>query len=274
MEVNTVYQMDALELLRALPDKSVGMVLIDPAYEVHEASWDKLPDIPALWVELKRVIQPRRAIVITCVMRFAWQLIAANPDWFKYDLVGVKSAATDFVNAKNKPLRGHENILVFSDGTTANKSPRRMLFNPQMADGEPYKKINYAKTMQNSVFGTKGREWFSQDQLRINDGARYPTTVLKQKTNNTEGNLHPNEKPQDLFENLIRTYTNEGDLVVDCYAGSGTTAAACIATGRRFIVGDSDPHYVEVTRQRLQHTSKHELKAALAGKPVTTPMFT
>lgn len=229
----------------------VDMILCDLPYEVHEAAWDQIIPIAPMWEAFKRIIKPRGAIVLTCVMRFAWQLIAANPDWFKYDMVGAKNVATDFLNAHNKPMRAHENILVFSAGTTANKSPNRMNYYPQMKPASRYIDTRKHQNRKGEAFGAKGREWTGEARVHDNEGLAFPTTILPMKTANIEGNLHPNQKDIELFKWLIRTYTLPNELVFDPTCGSGTTAVAAREEGRRFIVGDSDTGYVQVARDRL-----------------------
>lgn len=251
--VNRVHCCDALELLRALPDESVDLLLTDPPYGVTEAQWDSGIDWRSHWPEFKRVLTPRGALVVTCVMRFAWHLIALDPAFFKYDMVGVKNAPTDFLSVHNKPMRLHENVLVFSKGTTANRSPNLMNYYPQMQPGEPWKKFDYARTKGNSksTIGMAGRKAFSEDRWRVSSGGRYPTTLIPQTTMNIAGNLHPNEKPVDMMEYLIETYTRPGMLVLDPFCGSGTTAVAARNLERRYIAGDFTPEYVEVARRRL-----------------------
>jgi len=251
--VNRTHCIDALELLRELPDASVDMVLTDPPYAVTEAAWDTAIDWSAYWPEFKRVLTPRGAMVVTCVMRFAWRLIALDPDFFKYDMVGVKNVATDFLSAKNKPMRLHENVLVFSHGTTANRSPALMNYYPQMQPGKPWWKFDYARTKGSSktTIGVVGRRAFSEDRLRESGGSRYPTTLIPQRTMNVAGNYHPNEKPVDMFEYLISSYTLPGMLVLDPFAGSGTTAVAARNLNRRFIAGDFLSEYVDIAQRRL-----------------------
>lgn len=250
--IGSVHLADCLELCERVyrAGVRVDMIACDLPYQVHEAAWDSIIPIAPMWEAFKRIIKPRGAIVLTCVMGFGWQLIAGNPTWFKYDMVGVKTAPTDFINAHNKPMRGHENILVFSNGTTANGSNNRMPYYPQMLTGTPYKKMDYARTKGNSVFGTTGRKAFAVDKLHERED-RYPTTVLRQQTQNFEGNLHPNQKDVELFRWIVRSYTLPDEIVFDPCVGSGTTADAAREEGRRFIVGDSSSEYVQVARNRL-----------------------
>jgi site-specific DNA-methyltransferase (adenine-specific) len=210
-----------------------------------------LPDVPVLMNEFKRVLTPKGALVMTCVMSVAWKLIAFDPDFFKYDMVGYKNVATDFMNAHNKPMRQHENILVFSHGTTANRSPRQMNYFPQMQPGGAWKTFYKAGDRNKSHFGGKGRNYAQVDHWRERDGGRCPTTLIPQRTMVGNDNLHPNQKDLKLFEYLISTYTQPGMLVVDPYIGSGTTAVAARNLGRRFIGCDLSADYVAIANRRL-----------------------
>jgi len=249
--LDAVYHLDLFDLCAAMQPGSVDMILCDLPYQVHEAAWDTIIPIVPMWEAFKRVIKPRGAIVLTCVMRFAWQLIALNPDWFKYDMVGIKNSATDFLNAHNKPMRAHENILVFSDGTTANGSLNRMNYYPQMATAPRRIDRRQSQNRKGEAFGAKGRKWTGEARTHDNECLTFPTTILQMKTANIEGNLHPNQKDVDLFRYLIRTYARTGELVFDPCVGSGTTAIAAREENRRYIVGDSSAEYVEVARRRL-----------------------
>lgn len=259
--VNRVHETDALTLLAALPTGCVDLILTDPPYAVTEAKWDVDMDWAALWPQFKRVLTPRGACVMTTVMRFAWKLIALDPDWFKYDMVGIKSTASDFLNAKNKPMRMHENIMVFSHGTTANKSDNLMNYYPQMQPGIAWRKKQRAKDYSKNTIGLMGRTAFQVDKIIEGGAERYPTTVLPQQTMNFEGNLHPNQKPVALFEYLVASYTQTGMLVLDPFGGSGTTAEAARNLGRNYITCDISAEYCELMRNRL-------------SKPFTPQLFT
>lgn len=250
--IGNVHLADCLELCERVyrAGVRVDMILADLPYQVHEAAWDQIIPIEPMWAAFKRIIKPRGAIVLTCTMRFAVALISSNPTWFKYDWVIEKNIATDMMNAKNKPLRGHEHILIFSDGTTANRSPRKMRYYPQMQPGEFWKKFSYAETSNKSNYGMRGRKAFQTDHWNEGGLMRYPQTILKWHYDNNT-NLHPNMKPVEGFRYLIRTYTLPNELVFDPVVGSGTTAVAAREEGRRYIVGDSSPEYVAVTNRRI-----------------------
>ena len=230
---NSVLCVDALVLLASLPDASVDLVLSDPPYGTTKADFDCAIDLPALWVELKRVAKPGAALVFTASQPFTTDLINSNRKQFRYEWIWVKSQATGFLTAKYKPLKRHESVIVFCE--------RGAPYYPQMGAGKPYSKRRfgiaavYSKTSRvNSASPT---------------GDRYPTSVLEYQV---EKGLHSTQKPTALFEYLIRTYTQPGALVLDPFCGSGTTALAAQRAGRDFIGGDTNADYVEVALKRLR----------------------
>lgn len=252
--MNRVYQCDALTLLRALPSGSVDLILTDPPYGVHEAEWDTAPDLDALWHEFKRILKPRRAVVFTAVQPFTTDLICSNREWFKYCWVWEKSIAGDFFNAKNKPMRLHEDIVVFSNGTTANGSSNRMRYFPQgLIERHETEVRNHSQKFRNDdVQIIKTRDNWKAIYHR--EYTNYPNSILRfaHGNNFTE---HVNQKPVDLFAYLIRTYTEQGDVVIDPYVGSGTTALAAQISKRQFIASDIDPKYCQMGRERLRKHS-------------------
>lgn len=247
IERNTIHCLDCFDLMAQCDDHSVDMILCDPPYGVHEKSWDTAIPLDRLWTEFKRVIKPRGAIVVTSQQPFTTDLIVSNRPWFKYSWVWMKSMAGDVFNAKNKPMRQHEDVLVFSEGTTANKSERRMPYYPQGL--VKHNKIEYRDPAALHSGGMiKQRESWTGE--RFQEYTNYPTSILNFPNGNNESK-HPNAKPLKLFEYLISTYTLEGQTVLDCFAGSFTTAAAARNLSRHWICGDSDAGYCEVGRQRL-----------------------
>jgi site-specific DNA-methyltransferase (adenine-specific) len=247
IEVNQIYNLDAFDLLAQCDDQSVDMVLIDPPYNVHEAAFEHDIPLEPLWREIKRVLKPRKAAVITAQQPFTTDVIMSNRPWFKYQWVWVKSIAGDVFNAKNKPMRQHEDILVFSDGTTANKSNRQMPYYPQGL--MQHNKIEYRnpELLHSGGMINQRKSWTGE---RFQEFTNYPTSILNFPNGNIESK-HPNAKPLRLFEYLIATYTLPGETVLDCYAGSFTTAAAARNCGRNWICGDRDPNYCDVGHKRL-----------------------
>lgn len=268
MEVNQVYQMDALELLRTLEPQSVDAIITDLPYGTTGCDWDTVIPFAPMWEAVKRALKPRGVFVTTASQPFTSALVASNFAMFKYSWIWVKDGATGFPHAANMPMKDYEDVCVFSSGAIghAHLVSNRMTYNPQGL-------VPYGKEKHHTNRGFEGKmERASQKDIYVTEFTNYPHMV--QRFPSEQRTVHPTQKPVEMYAYLIRTYTQPNDLVVDMCCGSGTTAAACIATGRHYIVGDSDPHYCEVTRLRLQHTSKQELAAALQGKPVTTPMFT
>ena len=234
---------DCLERMKEIPDGSVDMIAADLPYAATLFKWDSMIPLDRLWAQYRRVIKQHGAIVLTATQPFTTVLINSNSQWFKYCWVWEKTIVGDVFNAKNKPLRKHEDILVFSEGTTANKSNRRMPYYPQgLVDG--------------------GKSWKRKETIaacrapRPSHAAKYtqtqtgyPTSVLRFPN---ETGLHPTQKPVPLFEYLIRTYTNPGEVVLDNCFGSGTTGVACVNTGRRFIGIERDPNYFDIGRRRIE----------------------
>ena len=265
-EVNKVYNVDALTLLRAMPAGSVDMVLTDPPYGVHEAEWDTAPDLKALWVEITRILKPRSAVVFTAVQPFTTDLIMSNRAWFKYCWVWSKTIAGDFFNAKNKPLRKHEDIVVFSNGTTANGSENKMQYYPQDVINEkkthsrPYSSKFRREAEQIISTRPNWKESYESEQTN------FPGSILHfaHGNNLTE---HPNQKPVALFEYLIQTYTVQGALVIDPFGGSGTTAVSARDTGRDYITCDISTEYCDLMNRRLSQPYTPNMFIA-HGQPV------
>jgi site-specific DNA-methyltransferase (adenine-specific) len=247
--LNKVTQGDCLEVMREIPDKSVDMILCDLPYGTTACKWDTVIPFGELWTHYERVIKENGAIILTASQPFTSALIMSNPKLFKYCWVWDKVLGSDFLNAKNKPLKQHEDICVFSKGTTANGSKRKMNYFPIKEKGEPYVKTR-TKDPRIGAWDAGGRTPFNLDPL-INKGERFPKSIIKFSNANHKDSFHPTQKPVPLFEYLIRTYTNEGDVVLDNCLGSGTTAIAAINTNRQFIGIEREPEYVEIANKRI-----------------------
>lgn len=241
MMVNKIYQGDCLELMQNIPDKSIDMILCDLPYGTTQNRWDSVIPLEALWKEYGRVIKPNGVIILTSQGIFTASLILSNTELFKYKVTWIKSKATNFLNAKIQPLRKHEDICIFYRSHT-----HKPTYNPQMSNGEPYDK-GHRKSQLTGSYGD-----FSSTKVK-SDGKRYPTDVVYFKTAESEGEVyHSTQKPVALFEYLIKTYTNEGDLVLDNCIGSGTTAIACINTNRNYIGIELEPKYVKIAEERIR----------------------
>ena len=229
-------QGDCLEKMKDIPDGSIDMILCDLPYGTTACKWDTIIPFEPLWEQYKRVIKDNGAIALTAQCPFDKVLGASNLEMLRYEWIWQKEQGTGGGNANKMPLKDHENILVFY-----RKLP---IYNPQFSEGKPYK-VNRKKPNLLSVYGKTG---FNESFLKVNTGQRYPKTVIKF---NKEYGLHPTQKPVALFEYLIKTYTNEGETVLDNCMGSGTTGVACINTNRNFIGIELDPEYFKIAEKRI-----------------------
>lgn len=234
-----LYQGDCLEVMKQIPDKSVDMILCDLPYNLNVRkttwnNWDVEIDTKELFLEYKRIRKDNSAILLFCTDLFSAKLIMDNFSEYKYKWIWQKEMGTGFLNAKRMPLRNFEEILVFY-----NKQPT---YNPQMSLGKPYccKK------------GSLSKNYCSTDKIVITDnvGERYPLSILNFKREKEK--LHPTQKPVALCEYLIKTYTNEGDTVLDNCMGSGTTGVACKRLNRNFIGIELDEKYFKIAKNRIE----------------------
>ena len=235
--VNKIFNEDCLSGMKRIPSNSVDMILCDLPYGTTQCKWDSVIPFDKLWKQYERVIKDNGAIVLTACQPFTSVLIASNLKLFKYSWVWEKSKATGYLNAKKRPLSAHEDVVVFSK-----KTPN---YFPQMGSGVPY---NKGKALRlTDVYGGQ-----KSVLVENTDGTRYPRSVVYFKTAESEGEVvHPTQKPVALFEYLIKTYTQEGDIVLDNCIGSGTTALACFNLGRKFIGFEKNEEYAEIAEQRI-----------------------
>lgn len=227
------------------------MFLVDFPYtfkgknRVTANKWDLPVDIDGFFDIAWNMLTENGAIVLTATNPFASYLIMRHLDKFKYEWIWEKDNGSNFVHVKHQPFKVHEQILVFGKApTTYNKRQEYMTYDPQFTYNKPY-------VMKRDGSDVTNLQGFSGRTDTVNkDGRRYPRSVQKF---NLERGLHPTQKPVTLFEYLIRTYTNEGDTVVDCCAGSGTTAIACINSGRNYIVNDNEYEYYKLMLERIEN---------------------
>lgn len=232
-------QGDCLELMKDIKDKSIDMILCDLPYGITACKWDSVIPFEPLWEQYKRIIKDNGAICLFSQMPFSAMLVSSNLQMYKYEWIWKKSIATGFLNANKMPLKAHENILVFYK-----KIP---IYNPQFTQGKPYKAKNGACT---SVYNK-----FTSGVKTVSNGRRYPIDVLDFKI---EKGLHPTQKPVALLEYLIKTYTHEGETVLDNCMGSGSSGVASVHTNRNFIGIELDKDYFDIAKKRIDAEQKGE----------------
>jgi site-specific DNA-methyltransferase (adenine-specific) len=257
--MNRIIHGDCLEIMPTL-DIKVDMILADLPYGTTACKWDTVIPFEPLWEQYKRIIKDNGAIVLTASQPFTSALVMSNPDMFKYEWVWEKNFSGGFILAKKQPMKYHENILVFYRwqptynpifeeyaDTTKNKFKKSGKVNSSKLQADSY---------TNEIQGIKR----VQDEVQLKRGA-YPKSVQKIKgvPNCNGGRVHPTQKPVALFEYLIKTYTNEGDLVLDNTAGVMTTAIACINTNRDYICIEKDEEYYSKGLKRIEK-HKQQLK--------------
>ena len=242
---------DCLERMKEIPDGSVDMILSDPPYGTTACKWDSIIDLNLMWEQLSRIIKLNGAIVLTASQPFTSALIMSNPSWFKYSWVWCKNRATGHVHAKNKPMKQHEDVCVFSSGNTLHRgqSKNRMPYYPQglieLPKGTKRRTRNDAG--DNAVMAHR-----KSHKETISTHTGYPISLIKFSVDVNNGErVHPTQKPISLMEYLIKTYTNEGESVLDFAMGSGTTGVACRNLNREIIGIELDEAYFKVAQQRV-----------------------
>lgn len=233
IEINKIYNMDCIEGMKLIKDNSINMILCDLPYGITSRNkWDIIIPFNELWYQYKRIIKENGTIILTAVEPFSSKLICSNIDMFKYEWIWIKSRSVNFLNAKKQNLRKHEHILVFYK--------KQCTYNPQGLIYKP--RINKRSTTGNNC-NESGKSNFSKF-------TNYPTSILEIRSETKT--VHPTQKPLKLFEYLIKTYTNENDLVLDNCIGSGTTAVACKNLNRNFIGFELNEKYFDIANERLK----------------------
>lgn len=239
-------QGDCLELMKGVPDKSVDMILCDLPYGTTASKWDSIIDFEKLWGQYERIISDNGAIVLTASGSFTHKVISSSEKLFKYKWIWIKSRPGNFVNANNRPMTKYEEILVFSKGNTANGSKNKMKYNPQGLI-----EVNKTTKASPNRFGSMAGKRPSHQKYTKQKYTNYPVDILE--FNSLGSYSHPNQKPVPLFEYLIKTYTNEGETVLDNCMGSGTTGVACKNLNRNFIGMELDETYFEIAKDRIEN---------------------
>ncbi|HEX8834302.1 MAG TPA: site-specific DNA-methyltransferase [Abditibacteriaceae bacterium] len=225
-----------------LPDASIDALITDPPYATTCLPWDKRIDWPAFWQQAHRVCKPTAVMAMFSAQPFTTELINSNRKYFRYEIIWAKTMATGWLNANRRPLSGHENILIFS------RLPSGSTYNPQKSAGTPYK--SRAHKTECALY-TTGR----MTDINNTTGERHPKTWMVFQHDSKRG-LHPTQKPVPLMRHLVLSYTNPGDVVLDPFAGSGSTGVACLENQRRFIGIEKEPDYFERAKTRLEEIVK------------------
>ena len=246
-----LYNEDCIKIMKTLQNNSVDCVICDPPYGTTSLSWDSIIPLTDMWQELKRIRKPFSPIVMFASQPFTTTLINSNNDEFKYCLVWEKTKAANFQQAPNMPLKKHEDIVIFSDGVVGHKvqTPRRMTYNPQgVIEVDHWIKRNkiddpHGYYRENGVY--KG---YKQTV------SNYPSSILK--FGNAHNPNHPTQKPIDLMEFLVNSYSNENDTVLDFTMGSGSTGVAAIKNNRKFIGIELEKSYFDIAKKRIEEVDK------------------
>lgn len=233
----TLMHGDCLEKMKSIPSQSVDLILTDPPYGTTKCKWDSVIDFVLMWAELKRIIKPNGAILLFGAEPFSSLLRASNIKDFRYDWIWEKPNATGFLNSKFQPLRAHEVISVFY--------AKKPTFNPQRTKG--HKRKQSARTDIDSECYGKSIKRYEYDSEE-----RYPRSIQLFNSDKQKESLHPTQKPVALLEYLIKTYSNEGETVLDFTMGSGSTGVACMNTRRNFIGIEQDNGYFATATERLK----------------------
>ena len=247
LEINKIYNEDCLIGMKKIDDKSIDMILCDLPYGTTACKWDTIIPFDKLWEQYERIIKDNGMIALFGSQPFTSALVMSNPKMFKRELIWKKNVPTGFFNAKTQEMKIHENIVLFYKQKTT--------YNPQMVERseEEYKKsvrTNDSECNNPEIYNSGRKKLIRKtaEEQRF----KYPTTVCDiAKDRKTDTKLHPTQKPIKLMEYLIKSYTNEGELVLDNCMGSGTTAVACINTKRNFIGFELDTTYCGLANQRI-----------------------
>ncbi|MCA6510315.1 MAG: site-specific DNA-methyltransferase [Pseudanabaena sp. M152S2SP2A07QC] len=252
MAPNSIINGDCLEVMKDIDDRSIDCIICDLPYGITACKWDVVIPFDLLWEQYKRIIKPNGAIALFGSQPFTSALVMSNPKWFKYEWIWDKEVGSNFGCAKWMPMKIHENISIFCESACNYYPIKHSRSVRKNHGGKQYTSSNF---QSNFIVGIAG------------GGLKHPYSIIKRnsqlgETNNTN-RIHPTQKPVALIEYLIKTYTQEGELILDNTAGSGTLAIAAINTNRQYICIEKDPHYFEVMRNRI---ANHDPNAPVKAK--------
>ena len=234
-----LFKGDCIELLKQIEDESIDLVLADLPYGMTANHWDSVIPMDQLWDHYTRILKVGGVVALFGHEPFSSNLRLSNPKWYRYDWYWIKNRGSGFLNAKRMPLKAVETISIFY--------PKLPLYNPQMTAGKPYRTKNHS--ISNNWGASYKIGWITD-----NKGSRYPVNAIH--FNKIAKTIHPTQKPVDLLEYLIKTYTNEGMTVLDNTMGSGSTGVACVNTNRNFIGMELDADYFKIAKERIKKADR------------------
>jgi site-specific DNA-methyltransferase (adenine-specific) len=252
LEKNKIYQGDCLEVMKKIDDGSIDMILCDLPYGITQNKWDTVIPFDKLWEQYKRITKPNAVIALTASQPFSSALVMSNPKMFRHEWIWIKNRGSNFANTVREPFKEHEQVLIFSRGKwTYNKQMQERTSATGKKHTKRYRKDHNTRSENYRKF--KGRGIVEVPELRV------PSSW--QKFNTDTSGSHPTVKPVSLFEYLIKTYTNPGEIVLDNCAGSGTTGVACKNLDRDFILIEQEEKYIKIANERIfgPSTSSEEM---------------
>ncbi len=279
----TLHNGDCLQVMPSIPSGSIDAIITDLPYGTTACEWDSVIPLAPMWKEVKRVLKSTGTFITTSSQPFTSVLVSSNLEMFKYEIILNKVLPSGFLNAKNRPMKLHENIEVFSLGTIANGSQNLMTYNPQMWQSTSYKKTKIKDPRVGYV--ERGNRTPFELNPSISNGERYPVTILEYSFADRTNAIHPTQKSVDLYRYLIRTYTNPSETVLDICMGSGTTIEAAIIEGRQSIgiEKDTEHGYYSIAEKRAKQAilqpnfftpSNNRLHLTGGGQSATQSSFT
>ena len=242
-QTNIIYNMDCIEGMAMISDHSIDAIICDLPYGTTRNKWDSIIPFEELWLQYKRIIKDRGIIILFGQGMFTAQLMTSNPSWWRYNLIWEKTQPTGFLNAHKMPLRTHEDICIFYKSLPE--------YHPIMTKG--VRKVSSAKSKRNCI---KTTNYGEHRPIDYDSDIRFPTSVICFSKDVQHSAIHPTQKPVALIKWLIKTYTSPGNIVLDNCMGSGSTAIACISTGRKFIGFEKDVKYWISAKQRIDEFIK------------------
>lgn len=243
-----LYNGDCLEVMSEIKDNSVDLICVDLPFGTTELSWDKHINSGLMWNQFNRVLKVNGNIVLFSSQPFTTKLINSNPKMFRYEIIWVKTRPTGFANANHRPMKKHENILVFTKSSTSTAGNIHATYNPQGL-------IEKERRVNRKSRGFQGERANSKDEY-ISKYTNYPTSVWSFPS---EGKtVHPTQKPVLLLEEIIKTFSNECEVVLDCCMGSGSTGVACMNTNRKFIGIEQNEKYFSIAKNRITEFFKFQ----------------